>query len=190
MPARLHPVMQHADDFDETGFACAVENHVHGIADWSLATFGSAVPDVEAADAVPQRATVGGRMAVRMLRHATHRGQEKSAIPDASIAPMPLLARPQNRPDIVPRRLCEPITRHGGSEARRIGNAVEPGFKLRVIDVLVIAALQGYDFLSPQACAEAIRGGSQYAHIIDGRKRHALLLEIFTDKGVGTEIHK
>ncbi|MEM6959881.1 MAG: acetylglutamate kinase, partial [Myxococcota bacterium] len=38
-------------------------------------------------------------------------------------------------------------------------------------------------------CAlEALRGGVRKAHIIDGRKRHAVLLEIFTDQGVGTEI--
>jgi len=31
-------------------------------------------------------------------------------------------------------------------------------------------------------------GGVKKAHIIDGRVEHAVLLEIFTDKGVGTEI--
>lgn len=39
-----------------------------------------------------------------------------------------------------------------------------------------------------QACVEAIRGGSQYAHIIDGRKPHSLLLELFTDAGIGTMV--
>ncbi len=39
-------------------------------------------------------------------------------------------------------------------------------------------------------CAvEAVRGGVHSAHIIDGRIRHALLLEVFTDSGVGTMIH-
>jgi len=39
-------------------------------------------------------------------------------------------------------------------------------------------------------CAlEAVDGGVEKVHIIDGRRRHALLLEIFTDCGVGTEIH-
>jgi acetylglutamate kinase len=38
-------------------------------------------------------------------------------------------------------------------------------------------------------CAlDALRAGTQKVHIIDGRLRHAVLLEIFTDKGVGTEI--
>ncbi len=40
-------------------------------------------------------------------------------------------------------------------------------------------------------CAiEAVRGGVQSAHIIDGRVQHAVLLEIFTDQGVGTLIHR
>ena len=39
-------------------------------------------------------------------------------------------------------------------------------------------------------CAlEAVDGGVEKVHIIDGRRRHALLLEIFTDQGVGSEIH-
>ncbi len=37
-------------------------------------------------------------------------------------------------------------------------------------------------------CLEALRGGVKKAHIIDGRKEHAILLEIFTKGGVGTEI--
>lgn len=38
-------------------------------------------------------------------------------------------------------------------------------------------------------CAlSALAGGVRKAHIIDGRVRHAVLLEIFTDKGIGTEI--
>jgi acetylglutamate kinase len=39
-----------------------------------------------------------------------------------------------------------------------------------------------------QCSLEALKGGVEKVHIIDGRKEHSLLLEIFTDKGVGTEI--
>jgi acetylglutamate kinase len=39
-----------------------------------------------------------------------------------------------------------------------------------------------------QACADAIRGGAQSAHIIDGRKPHNLLLELFTNAGIGTMV--
>lgn len=39
-----------------------------------------------------------------------------------------------------------------------------------------------------QACLNALEGGVTKAHIIDGRTRHALLLEVFTDRGIGTEI--
>jgi acetylglutamate kinase len=39
-----------------------------------------------------------------------------------------------------------------------------------------------------QACLEAIDGGVSYAHIVDGRVPHSLLLELFTDAGQGTKI--
>jgi len=39
-----------------------------------------------------------------------------------------------------------------------------------------------------QACVDAIHGGVSYAHIIDGRAPHSLLLELFTDAGIGTKV--
>jgi acetylglutamate kinase len=39
-----------------------------------------------------------------------------------------------------------------------------------------------------QACLDAIHGGVGFAHIIDGRLPHSLLLELFTDAGIGTKI--
>ncbi|MBM4286156.1 MAG: acetylglutamate kinase [Deltaproteobacteria bacterium] len=39
-----------------------------------------------------------------------------------------------------------------------------------------------------QCCLEAVVGGVGKAHIVDGRVLHAVLLEIFTDQGIGTEI--
>jgi acetylglutamate kinase len=38
------------------------------------------------------------------------------------------------------------------------------------------------------ACLNAIHGGVTHAHIVDGRVPHALLLELFTDAGLGTKI--
>jgi acetylglutamate kinase len=39
-----------------------------------------------------------------------------------------------------------------------------------------------------EACLDSLRAGVRKTHIIDGRLRHSLLLEIYTDRGVGTEI--
>jgi acetylglutamate kinase len=39
-----------------------------------------------------------------------------------------------------------------------------------------------------QACVEAIHGGVTFAHVVDGRVPHSLLLELFTDAGIGTKI--
>lgn len=41
-----------------------------------------------------------------------------------------------------------------------------------------------------ETCVNAIENGVKSAHILDGRKKHSLLLEIFTDNGVGTMIYK
>ena len=38
------------------------------------------------------------------------------------------------------------------------------------------------------ACVDAIAGGVEAAHIVDGRRQHTLLLELFTDAGIGTKI--
>ena len=39
-----------------------------------------------------------------------------------------------------------------------------------------------------RACLDAIHGGVSYAHIVDGRVPHSVLLELFTDAGQGTKI--
>lgn len=43
-------------------------------------------------------------------------------------------------------------------------------------------------FPKVEACLAALEAGVKKAHIIDGRIPHSLLLEIYTDKGIGTEI--
>ncbi|MGL5809097.1 MAG: acetylglutamate kinase [Nocardioides sp.] len=39
-----------------------------------------------------------------------------------------------------------------------------------------------------RACLDAVRGGVARATVADGRERHAVLLELFTDEGVGTQV--
>ena len=39
-----------------------------------------------------------------------------------------------------------------------------------------------------EACLTAVRGGVPQAHVLDGRLHHAILLEIFTDSGIGTMV--
>jgi acetylglutamate kinase len=49
-------------------------------------------------------------------------------------------------------------------------------------------AIQGGMIPKVNCCLEAVAGGVGKAHILDGRTPHAVLLEIFTDTGIGTEI--
>ena len=60
------------------------------------------------------------------------------------------------------------------AEARRIINS-------GAIDAGMIPKLE--------ACVDAVEDGVERAHIIDGRRPHSLLIEIFTDSGIGTMIH-
>jgi acetylglutamate kinase len=39
-----------------------------------------------------------------------------------------------------------------------------------------------------EACVQALDGGVENAHIVDGRREHSLLLELFTDEGIGTKL--
>jgi acetylglutamate kinase len=39
-----------------------------------------------------------------------------------------------------------------------------------------------------EACVQALNGGVENAHIVDGRRQHSLLLELFTDEGIGTKL--
>jgi len=60
---------------------------------------------------------------------------------------------------------------------------------LEVIDEIVRSGnAQGGMMPKVEACARAVRGGVHRAHILDGRVPHALLLELFTDAGVGTMV--
>ncbi len=60
---------------------------------------------------------------------------------------------------------------------------------LEVIDEIVRSGgIQGGMMPKVEACARAVQAGVSRAHILDGRVPHALLLELFTDSGVGTMV--
>jgi acetylglutamate kinase len=65
------------------------------------------------------------------------------------------------------------VHRLGAAEARR-----------RIAD----ASVTGGMIPKLAACADAIEGGVSSAHMIDGRAEHAILIELFTDEGVGTMV--
>ena len=48
--------------------------------------------------------------------------------------------------------------------------------------------IEGGMFPKVKCCLKALRGGVKKAHIVDGRLKHTILLEMFTDQGIGTEI--
>jgi acetylglutamate kinase len=57
-----------------------------------------------------------------------------------------------------------------------------------VVDMIQEGTIKGGMFPKVKCCMKALKGGVKKTHIIDGRLKHAILLEIFTDMGIGTEI--
>jgi acetylglutamate kinase len=73
-------------------------------------------------------------------------------------------------------------------------DADDPASLIRQTTAAELEALVGAGALSGgmipkvQSCIDAVRGGVGRAHILDGRVPHVLLLEIFTDAGIGTMV--
>jgi acetylglutamate kinase len=78
------------------------------------------------------------------------------------------------------------IMRHKGDESTLISTLAMKDANT-LIDRKVI---QSGMIPKVRACMNALAAGVSKTHIIDGRISHSLLLEIFTDKGIGTEIIK
>jgi len=78
------------------------------------------------------------------------------------------------------------IMRHKGEEATLISTLA-----MKDADTLIDRKIiQSGMIPKVRACMNALKSGVSKTHIIDGRIPHSLLLEIFTDKGIGTEIIK
>ena len=78
------------------------------------------------------------------------------------------------------------IMRHKGDESTLIST-----LPMKDADTLIDRKIiQSGMIPKVKACVNALKAGVSKTHIIDGRISHSLLLEIFTDKGIGTEIVK
>jgi acetylglutamate kinase len=53
-----------------------------------------------------------------------------------------------------------------------------------------LAGIEGGMRPKLEACVAALEGGVPNAHIVDGRRPHSLLLELFTDSGIGTKLFR
>jgi acetylglutamate kinase len=70
----------------------------------------------------------------------------------------------------------------------REGRLVSSLSRYQAINMIEAGAVKGGMIPKIKCCLEALEEGVGKAHILDGRVPHAVLLEIFTDRGVGTEI--
>ena len=72
--------------------------------------------------------------------------------------------------------VSDPESRVSSADEKQIGEMVASG----IIGDAMLPKVE--------ACLAALEGGVSKAHIIDGRIPHSLLLEIYTDEGIGTQI--
>lgn len=78
---------------------------------------------------------------------------------------------------------------HGILRDPEDGNSLMPSLHVDEVEALIKGkVITGGMIPKVKACMTALEGGIKKAHIIDGRIKHSLLLEIFTDQGIGTEI--
>ncbi|MDR1445136.1 MAG: acetylglutamate kinase [Treponema sp.] len=73
-------------------------------------------------------------------------------------------------------------------------DTADPGSLIRTVTLAELEALKREGVVSKgmipkvDCCAIALSGGVERAHIIDGREPHSLIVELFTDEGVGTMV--
>lgn len=60
----------------------------------------------------------------------------------------------------------------------------------QIANLLKKEILKGSMIPKIEACEKAVKSGVEKAHVIDGRVKHAILLELFTDEGIGTMVSK
>ena len=68
------------------------------------------------------------------------------------------------------------------------GNLISTLTREESLQMIQEGTIRGGMIPKVTCCLDALEGGVRKAHVIDGRQEHALLLEIFTKGGVGTEI--
>jgi acetylglutamate kinase len=90
---------------------------------------------------------------------------------------------------LVPEKLVVVSDTHGVRTDPEDGESFASTLTREQIEQLVARGVIDRGMLPKvQACLEALEAGVPKAHIIDGRIPHSLLLEIFTDRGIGTQI--
>jgi acetylglutamate kinase len=68
------------------------------------------------------------------------------------------------------------------------GELISTIYRDQIDDLIEAGVIKGGMIPKVNCCKSALDGGVAKAHIIDGRQDHAILLEIFTRKGIGTEL--
>ncbi|ABC77305.1 acetylglutamate kinase [Syntrophus aciditrophicus] len=68
------------------------------------------------------------------------------------------------------------------------GELINTMNNMEALEMIHEGVIEGGMFPKVKCCMKSLREGVRKAHIVDGRLKHAILLEMFTDKGIGTEL--
>jgi acetylglutamate kinase len=68
------------------------------------------------------------------------------------------------------------------------GELISTIYRDQIDDLIAAGVIKGGMIPKVNCCKSALDGGVTKAHIIDGRQEHAILLEMFTRAGIGTEL--
>lgn len=72
---------------------------------------------------------------------------------------------------------------HDTPSGREVLSEVTPA---QIRDLIADGTIQGGMIPKVEACLQALDHGARHVHILNGNQKHALLLEVFTDRGIGT----
>jgi acetylglutamate kinase len=162
---------------------------------------GSRLPEVDAKDAsgAPMKVDLGrvgriDRVNPGLVRHLISSGFVPVVAPvaiDVSGSPLNVNAdtaagRIAEALDAAKLVLMTDVAGVKGADGRLIGSLMAEEARRLIAE----SVIEGGMIPKVECALEAVENGVQKAHIIDGRTRHALLLEIFTDSGVGTQIQR
>jgi hypothetical protein len=148
MPARIHAIVEDADDLNDAFLRHAIENHMGRVCDRHVPTFRPAVANMKTANAWDQVGAIYGRTPFGIGRDAPYCGGKACSVAKARLFAMDFFASSQNDADVGFRELRKPIARHARLTEGRRGKIVEIAVQFRVIDVRIVAAIErGYALL-------------------------------------------
>jgi hypothetical protein len=145
MTARLHVLMQYADNLNHTRRHRAVVEDVHGLFHLGLHVAGPCMPHMKAADIAEKIISAARRATFRIIRHLAHRCRDQRRITALARGTPSFRASGQNPRKVRFRQMRQAKTRHQSAcvFARSDHKPLKIGLKVGVIDLDEFTSIEG-----------------------------------------------